>query len=222
MWIKKFLVPIQILLWSSKVGANIIRLAHKRSARFELRQTDRVHAYGFTAQIEVRNVQECLDKCTSTDHCKSINYQYHVEELPNEEQPEFHKCQLVNYDSNLDPVYNFSIGWHHYDTGIQRFSRLTHTTQALKVCARPAQNTAGYKYGCSITTSSYYVKTHDITDCDNIDAWYEFDLLVGTLRSLCTGKFIQPTTFANGYYIYHYATPSSFTGKNRFRRNFRK
>lgn len=215
-----YFLTVEYALQSS---ANIIRLAHKRSAYFELSRTDRIHALGHAKQVEVISLQECFAECTATDGCKSINFQYYDDE--NNEELTRHQCQLVEYDSNVNPVYNVSIGWHHYDTGMSRRTRFTHKTQPLKVCVRPMTNNVQgvIHYGCTLPgATSRYVVAHDIQECTGMDAWYDYNAVTGILRHLCTSRYILPRLVKLGENIWHHSNVIMSGAQSRFRRNFRK
>ena len=189
-------------------GDQILRLAQKRIAVFELRETDKIHAFESSTQLEVNDLQECIDKCTEVVNCKSVNFQYYVEEAP-------HQCQLVDYDVNLNPVYNISIGWHNYDTGYGQYTKITHTNE-FKICLLKYP----YTTECDFTSGNTYIKSVPESQCTPVGPWFHYNPVTGLLVHVCSGKIIEPSNARDNGYLYHKVKLGYTSMSHRFRRSF--
>ncbi|XP_066916415.1 uncharacterized protein [Clytia hemisphaerica] len=154
---------------------NILRLADQRSAKFLLRHDGKVPNREPYIEFKTDSVEVCMDRCVAGAPCKSINYNSTLQ-----------TCQHIDYDINDGKDYGTKPGWQHYDTGKTQLTRILDGTQ--NYCVTNTESDP-----CNPGSGSYYyLRYKPITDasCTGIEAYYEFDETLGTIKHHCSGLFL--------------------------------
>ncbi|XP_066917554.1 uncharacterized protein [Clytia hemisphaerica] len=181
----KFLqVFLNLFIFRLSICHNILRWSDIRIAKFVLRHTDKVRAQTPYREFTIFDEAACIDRCVEDGSapCKSVNF------FRNETDVNQSICQLLSADITDTNEYTNKPGWRHFDTGKTRLTRLMHSD--------------GYCFvpnAASCVFSSSVLSLRPMSECDVIEAWFDFDRNTGIISHVCSGKALCPgsRTFGN-------------------------
>jgi len=177
----KFVIVLYLLL-THTLASNILRLPKVNQAHFILKDVNKKHATSPYKTFNVDSTFDCVDSCTFDTSCKSVNVDENSQ--PNE-------CQLVAADRNTADSYVTAAGFKHYDTG--KTTLTLFRNQYWTSCIVPRT------LSCDASTTATELMFTTQTDrCDQLYAYFSYDVDTGRLIHHCTGQSVCPASIGNG------------------------
>jgi PAN domain. len=162
---------VTLYLFSTHIFAsNILRLPTTNHANFILKEVDKKHATTPYKTITTKTTFDCIDTCTFETSCKSINV---------DENSDPHECQLVADDRNTVDSYVSAPGLMHFDTGKTTLTTFRNAYHASCIVPR--------SLSCDASADIELMFTTQMDRCDQLYAYFSFDLDTGRLIHHCTG-----------------------------------
>ena len=158
------------LLSTNTLASNILRLPSTNHANFIWKEVDKKHATAPYKTVTTRTTFDCLDVCTFENSCKSVNVN---------EASDPHECQLVADDRNTVDSYVSAPGFKHFDTGKTTLTRFRNAFWASCIVPKTLS--------CDASVDTQLMFTTQLDRCDQLYAYFNFDLETGRLIHHCTG-----------------------------------
>ena len=171
-------ILVLFLLSTHSLASNILRLPSFNQAQFVLKAVDTKHATAPYKTLNVDSTFDCLDTCTFDTSCRSVNVNENSQPL---------ECQLVAADRNTADSYVTAAGFKHFDTGKKALTTFRHASYTGCIVPRSLSCDAS-------ATTTELMFTSQTERCEQLYAYYSFDLETGRLIHHCTGQSVCPAS----------------------------